>query len=212
MRSKVTSEKRSKPEVYIIESLDPDDEGNGRFEGAIISQVLNFHGKVCKYEYVRTRDAFEAAVRRFGESNYRYLHISCHADREGICTTNQEEIDFDELAKILNPFLSERRLFLSACEMVHADLAAAIIPHSGCYSVVGPNEDVRFSDAAVLWASLYHLLFSDSPLAIKRDKLLDYLVRTSSMFQVDLSYFSKSDTHARGFTRDLLRKGRKLKR
>lgn len=65
----------TKPEVYVIESLDPDDEGNGRFEGVIISRMLELHGKRCKYEYVRTRQQFESAAKRFGKSRYRYLHI-----------------------------------------------------------------------------------------------------------------------------------------
>lgn len=63
-------------DVYIIESLDPDDEGNGRLEGVFLSHVLRLHGKNPKYKYVRTRDGFEKAVLAFGKSNYRYLHLS----------------------------------------------------------------------------------------------------------------------------------------
>jgi len=134
-RAKVST----KPEVFVIESLDPDDEGNGRFEGAIISRMLRLHGKICEYRYVRTRKELKRAVTQFGKSRYRYLHISCHADTTGMCTTNQDDIDFDELGKILNPHLTGRRLFVSACEMVHIDLARAIIPESGCFSVIGPT-------------------------------------------------------------------------
>lgn len=32
-------------EVFIIESLDPDDEGNGRFEGSIVSRILRLQRK-----------------------------------------------------------------------------------------------------------------------------------------------------------------------
>jgi hypothetical protein len=63
----------TKPEVFVIESLDPDDEGNGRFEGAIISRMLRLHGKICEYRYVRTRKEFKRAVTQFGKSRYRYL-------------------------------------------------------------------------------------------------------------------------------------------
>ena len=103
------------PDVFVIESLDPDDEGNGRFEGSVVSHVLRLHGKHPKYSYVRTREQFEQAALDFGKSRYRYLHISAHAEPEGMCTTNQDEIDYDELAEILAPHLSGRRLFLSAC-------------------------------------------------------------------------------------------------
>jgi len=194
----------TKPEVFIIESLDPDDEGNGRFEGAIISRMLELHGKNPKYRYVRTREQLEKAVAQFGTSNFRYLHISCHADAEGMITTNQDEIDFDDLAVILNPHLKNKRLFLSACEMVHSDLAEAIIPQSGCYSVIGPREAILFTDAAVFWTSLYHLMFSQSTHAMKRGDLLPVLRNISKLFGVNISYFSRSSQSQRGITKDLL--------
>ena len=197
---------RTKPEVFIIESLDPDDEGNGRFEGSIISRILKLHGKSPKYRYVRTKEEFEAAVEQFGRSKYRYLHISAHADPQGMCTTNQDEIDFDELATILNPNLEGRRLFLSACSMVLEDLAKEIVPVSGCYSVIGPNEDILFTDAAILWSALYHLMFTHNMNAMKHHELKKHLQNTSRMFEVDISYFSKSKKRKCGYTRDILKK------
>lgn len=196
----------TRPEIFIIESLNPDDEGNGRFESAIISRMLSLHGKACRYRYVRTRTGFESALKQFGRSKYRYLHISCHADPGGMCTTNQDEIAFDELGRLLKPYISGRRLFLSACEMVHADLAKAVMRGSGCASVIGPNEKVRFSDAAILWSSLYHLMFTHSTKAMKHAELLKYLERASRMFQVNMSYFSKSKTARSGISSDFLRK------
>jgi hypothetical protein len=155
---------------------------------------------------VRTKEEFEEAVRTFGKSRYRYLHISAHADEHGMCTTNADDIDYDDLANILNPYLEGRRLFLSACSMVHEDLAEAIIPKSGCYSVVGPNEDINFTHAAILWASMYHLMFTHNNEVMKHSELKRYLEDTSKLFEVDISYFSKSKTLKRGFTKDILRK------
>ncbi len=60
------------PEVFIIETLDPDDEGNGRFDGGIISKILKLHGKTPKYRYVRTKKEFIKAVKKFGKSKYWY--------------------------------------------------------------------------------------------------------------------------------------------
>lgn len=192
------------PEVYIIESLDPNDEGNGHFEGVILSRILDLHGKRCKYDYVRTSAQFKEAVKRFGKSRYRYLHISIHADSEGMCTTNQDEIDFKKLGKIFRPHLNGRRLFLSACAMVHRDLAKAVIPESGCNSIIGPNEDICFTDAAVFWSSLYHLMFSHNTDAMKRTDLLRFLRQTSKLFQVNMSYFSKSTSEKDGVSQDLV--------
>lgn len=196
----------TKPEVYVIESLDPNDEGNGRFEGVILARILDLHGKRCKYEYVRTKAQFKSAVKRFGKSGYRYLHISAHANSDGMRTTNQDDIDFVEFGQILHPHLKERRLFVSACRMVHLDLAKAVIPQSGCFSVIGPNEDVYFGDAAILWSSLYHLMFSHNAEKMQRNELVNFLRQTSKLFQVSMSYFSKSTATPSGVSEDLLEK------
>lgn len=193
------------PDVFIIESLDPDDEGNGRFEGSILSSMLRLHGKEPKYRYVRTREQFQAAVKQFAKSNYRYLHISAHADKEGMCTTNQDPIDYDELADFLRPHLSGKRLFLSACSMTHDDLAAEIFPGSGCYSVVGPTKDIAFTDAAIMWSAIYHLMFSQSVSAMKHTELKKQLVRVTQLFGAPLAYYSRSKVRKSGYTKDLLK-------
>ncbi|MGO4470123.1 hypothetical protein, partial [Pseudoduganella sp. RAF53_2] len=144
------------PDVFIIESLHPTDEGNGHFEGVMLSHVLRLHGKVPEYHYVRTRKQFEQAVVAFGDSNYRYLHISAHGNRAGLCTTNRDDIDYDDLGVMLRPHMEGKRLFVSSCEMVHKDLAASVISESGCYSVTGPTKKIYFSDSALVWASVYH--------------------------------------------------------
>lgn len=188
-------------DVFIIESLDPDDEGNGRFEGSIISNMVRLHGKQPRYRYVRTRNQFKEAVREFGQSDYRYLHISAHGEPEGMVTTNLDEIDYDELSDLLKPHLRNKRLFLSACSMVHEDLAAYLIPKSGCYSIIGPNDDIHFHRAAIFWASLYHLMFLKDSEKFSRLRLKETLTKTSELFEVNVSFFSKAET-PRGFRED----------
>ena len=145
------------PDVFIIESLNPGDEGNGRFEGSVVSHTLRLHDKRPICNYVRTRKQFQKAVLRFGESNYRYLHISAHANSEGMCTTNQDEIDYRTFAEIVAPHMSKKRLFLSACSMAKKKLAEKIIPQSDCYSVVGPRRKVSFSSTCSKTAKLFVL-------------------------------------------------------
>lgn len=197
---------RTRPDVFIIESLHPDDEGNGRFEGSSISHVLRLHGKEPKYRYVRTREQFEGAIDEFATSAYRYLHISAHADAEGMCTTNQDEIDYDELADLLTPPLRSKRLFLSACSMVHEDMAKEIVPKTGCYSVVGPREDIAFTTAAVFWPAIYHLMFAINDSAMTHGVLKRNLEKVTALFGIEIGYFSRSKKLKRGYTRDILRR------
>ncbi|WP_395449810.1 hypothetical protein ACHMW7_08335 [Aminobacter sp. UC22_36] len=157
-----------------------------------------------KYRYVRTRDEFEEALEAYKRSNYRYLHISAHGEAEGLTLTNQEDIDFDELAILLKPCLKNRRLFLSVCSMVHDDFADEIISKTGCYSVVGPTTDIYFRDAAVFWIAAYHLIFKADRNRIASRTLRIELGRVRDLFDLDIAYYSKSKTLPQGFTKDLL--------
>ncbi len=188
----------TKSEVFIIESLTFDNEKEGVFEGKIISDILHLSDKSSIYYYIRTKSEFEEVLNLFWESNYRYLHISCHGNRKMMFTT-LDEIPFDEMATILEPVLEDRRLFLSACSMTNENLAKAIIPASDCYSIIGPAKDVHFNDAAILWSSFYHLMFKDNAAAMKRSKILENAKSVAKMFKIPLNYYSKSKSQKSGF-------------
>ena len=148
---------RTRPEVFIIESLRWEDEIEGRHEGRILTDILRLSGKEPIYYYMRTRQELVELMGLFQETRYRYLHLSCHGDKNSIETT-LDDIQLEDLGEILNPYLDGRRLFISSCEVVNKDLAEAITG-SGCLSIAGPTEAVPFSDAAILWASFYKIAF-----------------------------------------------------
>lgn len=183
--------KSTKPEVFIIESLTFEDERNNRQEGKIISNILELNGKQSEYFYIRTKAELLEVVDIFYDSDYRYLHLSCHGNRNCMATT-LDQISFEELGEILRPCIHERRLFFSACELANPELAQAVLPGSECYSIIGPSQAVRFSDAAILWASFYHLVFQHDPETMKRDSLLKYCRNIATLFNVPLSYYSKN--------------------
>lgn len=181
----------TKPNLFIIESLTQDDEKHERFEGRILERILSLSGKSSTYCYIRTRRELEEFADQFGRSGFRYLHISCHANAEEMATTF-DTISFKELGTILRPHLKGRRVFLSACEMATNALSRELITGSGCYSVIGPSEAVRFSDAALLWSSFYHLAFKTNDSVMQRKWMLAHLRSTAQLFGVRLKYFSAS--------------------
>ena len=193
----------TKPQVFIVESLTFDDEQNGRFEGRILEQILHMGGKRPIYYYVRTKRELKAVVNKFFETGYRYLHLSCHANSELIATT-LDDVSFSELGAILGPEFYHRRLFVSACAAVNDRLARAIIPATGCYSVIGPQDDVYFDDAAVIWASFYHLAFRENPDAMKGGNLRSILRRLVKMYDVRLRYYSISNSSKQGYRKKSL--------
>lgn len=179
------------PKVFIIESLEIEDEENGYFEGGIISDILRLSNVECKYYYIRTKKEFKKVIELFKISQYRYLHISCHGGDNSIWTT-YDGISYEELGQILQDVLYNKRLFLSACSAVNSKMAKAVIPNTNCYSIIGPEKDIAFRDAAIMWASFYHLMFNHDSEIMLRKTLLKNLNKVVNTFNQPIQYFSKS--------------------
>jgi hypothetical protein len=182
---------KTKPEVFIIESLDFSDERRGHFEGQIIKQILALSNKRCKYYYIRTERELAKVLEIFTASNYRYLHLSCHGNKKSMATT-LDSIRLPRLAALLTPHLAKRRLFVSACSMTNESLASLVMPNSGCHSIVGPAEDILFSDAAILWSSLYHVMFASDSGLMKRRTLKSKTQEVANMYRVRMKVFASA--------------------
>jgi hypothetical protein len=190
--------------VFIIESLRLDDEKKHRFEGKFLSQILRLGNKKSMYYYIRTKKELGKILRLFGKSDYRYLHLSCHGDETSISTT-LDRISFSELNELVRPHVRDKRLFISACSAVNEHLAKTIIRSSKCFSIIGPAEDILFSDAAIIWASFYHLVFKEDPKKMKRESILPTLKNVANTFGISLNYFSISEKSKTGYKQEKVR-------
>jgi hypothetical protein len=188
-----------------VESLDFDDEKNGRLEGKFLSKILHLGRKESIYYYIRTKKELEEVLEKFKESEYRYLHLSCHWNETAIFTT-LDQISFSELNRITKPYLRNRRLFISACCAVNDEIARTLIPSSKCLSIIDPAENIAFNDAAIIWASFYHLVFKENTKKMKRTNILSNLKKVAKTFDVSLNYYSISRTEKAGFKKTPLPK------
>jgi len=184
---------KSKAEVFIIESLEFKDEVANRLEGKFLSQILHLGGKKPIYYYIRTIKELKAILEKFKKSRYRYLHLSCHGNSKAIYTTLDAEITFPKLGRIVKEYVEEKRIFISACKTVNSYIARNIIPFSGCYSIIGPVNQVHFHDAAIIWASFYHLMFKADRRRMKRRDISKTLQKVVNTFGISLNYFSTSE-------------------
>ena len=192
---------RTKPELFIIESLTLDDEKAERQEGDIISRMLQLAGKTgTRYYYIRTARELEEMIDLFDDSHYRYLHISCHADKSGMATTF-DEVPYADLGEMLRPCLSNRRVFVSACQMASEGLAKELLPGSGCYSLIGPKKSIAFDNAAAFWVSFYHLMFKTNELKMTRGSLQRWITELSALYDEPINYFVASKRYKQGFRR-----------
>jgi hypothetical protein len=201
--------KITESKVFIIESLDFDDEQHDRFEGRFLSQILHLGEKESAYFYVQTKEEFSKALRLFGKSKYRYLHISCHGNSSSISTT-LDPIPFPTLGKMIKPYMKDKRLFLSACSAVNSDIARNVIPTSECLSIIGPCKRIPFDDAAIIWASFYYLVFKEDYDRMNRDAIVKALKKVAKTFEIPLNYFSISEDF--GFKGDRIDTSGKLSR
>jgi hypothetical protein len=188
----------SQPEIFIIESLDFKDEQAERFEGRIISQILALSGKKCEYCYIRKKRELKALLERFESSHYRYLHLSCHGSSDTMFTT-LDPIRFSEFGPLVKPYLRKRRLFVSACSATNQTLADVIMPRSGCYSILGPDQDIYFSDAAVLWASFYHVMFTADSKAMRYKTIKAKAQEVSDLYRVRLKLIGHDQDSSKGY-------------
>lgn len=188
-----------KANVFIIESLKLQDEKGERFEGRFLSQILHLGGKDTLYYYIRTKRELERILRMFAKSNYRYLHLSCHGSTTSLLTT-LDEITFEELGQICQPYLDNKRLFVSACEAVNGKLAAELFSNSGCISIIGPNKDIFFDDAAIAWATFYHMVFKENPRRMTERVILRALKIIKDAYGVKMRYYAKDDKSTSGFS------------
>jgi hypothetical protein len=193
------------PHVFIIESVKFADEQDDRKEGLLLSQILNLAGKASEYRYIRTRKELEVVLEQFSDSGFRYLHLSSHGDASGFGLT-LDYVTNREFADMARPYLKGRRLFLSACEVTNQHLAALVLPKSGCFSIAGPDGGVAFGDAAIIWASFYHLMFKKNPDRMKGDEVRDTLGRLGRTFGVAMRYYRSSNIR-RGWEGSLIRGG-----
>jgi hypothetical protein len=194
----------TKPNVFIIESLKFEDERCNRHEGEILSRILHLAGKKSEYYYIRTVKELREVLGIFSDSDYRYLHLSCHGSRSRFFTT-LDSIPFKKFAAIVGPYLDERRLFVSTCWVVNDDLATELLPNYECHSIIGPKTDVTFGDAAITWASFYYLVFRERPRAIKKKDILPPLQSTADAFDITWRFFRKRKKAKKGYMKKIIK-------
>jgi len=107
----------TQPRLFIIESLTLKDEKADRFEGGHLSKIMTLSGSKPECMYLRTKKELEEAIDLFEDSDFRYLHISCHGDRTGIDHT-VDSLTHEDLGKMLAPVLSGKRVFFSSCSVM----------------------------------------------------------------------------------------------
>lgn len=174
--------------VFIIESLDLASEEKGHFEGRVLKEILNMLGVPTEYVYIRTKEELKIMIKRFEKLKYKYLHLSCHGNEEGIAMTlDKYAFPFSEFSDMFDYYGNSKRLFLSCCSVMKEDNISKELIDTKFLSIAGPTTDIYFSDAAIFWASFYHQMFRENDSKMDNKHLKNTLDKLSKTFNIDIS-------------------------
>lgn len=176
------------PQVFIIESLDFDDERAARLEGRVLADVLRMCGKDPLYFYFRTEAELIVLAEKFYQSGYRYLHLSCHGSDTSIEAT-LNSITYVRFAEIFDGKLVNRRLFASACE-VGNELFSQVVGgrNKGMHSVAAPTDAIRFDIAVAFWSAFYVKAFYINESAMKAADITSIFQPLCTLFRTRLHW------------------------
>jgi len=170
--------------VFIVESLRGDD----YFDGESLSEILELSRIPNIYNEVHSISEFRDAISKFKKSNFRYLHLSCHADMDGI-QINGEDISNFELSKLFKNKIVKKRVFLSACKGGNRNLATVVISKCNGRSVIGTPIDLDFDKAALFWPSFYHVINNSDKDKMNKSNIKITLERCVDLFEIPINYY-----------------------
>ncbi len=180
----------TKPDVFILESLSPEDEKENRYEGEIIRNILRLAGKNPAYYYFRTENELKHLVGLFRESQCRFLHISSHASDTHIGTTFGK-LTYFQFSEIFQGHLQLRRLFFSACNTGNENLVKTLLlKNKGMHSFVALTHLINFDQAAAIWSTLYISLFAKDSQSVKHGDIERRLKLLKGLFPVEFFFGS----------------------
>ena len=179
----------TKPETFILESLDHEDEKATRLDGKILYDVLKLQGKKPLYYYFRTQRELIEFAKIFRESGYRYLHLSCHGGDDIVQYTFGNS-SYKDFANIFDKKLHNRRLFVSGCNLGNMAFAQEIFAtNGGMYSITAPTKKVYFDQSISFWSAFYYMMHAWDSSMMKKKRLNQVLTQLATLFGMPLAHY-----------------------
>ena len=192
MQTKVPPANFIKPETFILESLEREDEKEARLDGKILYDVLKLHGKNPIYYYFRTQRELVEFAKIFRESGYRYLHLSCHGG-EDIVQYTFGNSNYKDFAQIFEKKLHNRRLFVSGCNLGNMQFAQEIFSkNGGMYSITAPTKKVYFHQSVSFWSDFYYMMYAWDDSMMKKKRLNQVLTQLTTIFEMPLAHYFRN--------------------
>ncbi|UZS00217.1 hypothetical protein [Chondrinema litorale] len=172
--------------IFIIESLGESDDKDGK----ILKNILDVCCIESKYSEINTKSQLIEVIEEFQKSEFRYLHISCHANVNGFGLNDKSFIKNSEFSEIIGDRIPKRRIFMSACEAGNIDLAGKLITINKIYSLIGSPEVIGFDKSLLFYPTLYHILNEHDEMKMKKKELLKSIRGGVNLFNIPIHYYA----------------------
>ena len=190
--------------VFIIESRKIKEEFQGKKQGLILTEIMTLIGIKSEYRYIRTQKELDEMISQYYESDFRYLHFSMHgvSNKGGKPVSkfslSLEQVSYDKFCEaIIKKGVGkdgQRRLFISACNVLDEIATQFAVVNNSFISIVAPSTRIRTSIAPLVWATFYHDIFTINKEFIKNSDIKENLNRICSFFKVKFNgYFRKKN-------------------
>lgn len=154
--------------VNIIESPSPQDRAVDRTEGKMLKAALDLVELPYTYSLVGNYSEFMQALGSWNDQRVPVIHLSMHGSPEGLVLTDGHFLPWNDLNwkfRLLNMKL-QNTLFvcLSSCyglsglRMLRETVHGTLQEHAPFRLLVSNTDSVRWSDAAIGFATFYHLM------------------------------------------------------
>lgn len=189
------NEKDSRFEVFIIESSTEED-------GYVLYRQLKLLGGNPRYIKVACLNDLAAALVLFRQSNYRFVHISCHGDKaQEKIMIGEEWHTYDKVVSLFPRCFKSRRVSFSACELGNDTLTRELNSRNHwIHSIVAPSVEVDPKISAAYWVAFYTLCFDgcvsvsgNGGPSVHTDKLMEVMEKLDVVFGGDF-YIAYSDS------------------
>ena len=186
----------TKPETFILESLNQEDETANRLDGKLLFEVLKLQGKSPHYYYFRTQRELTEFAQIFRDSGYRYLHLSCHGNEEAVSLTFGE-VTYKDFARMFEKKLHNRRLFISGCNLGNIQFAKEVFAtNGGMYSITAPTKKVFFDQSISFWSTFYYMMHTWDSTMMKKRRLNQVLTQLATLFELPLAHYYRDTSQA----------------
>ena len=197
--------------VFIIETLKLEDEKNGNLDGQILKDILDLCDIPNEYYYIRTKQELEEIIIEFESSEFRYLHLSCHANESQIGFTF-ENLFFSEIEEIIGDYINNKRIFISACKASNFEFAQTLIPKTGCTSLIGSPDKIDFDKSSVFWSSFYHLMNEKDSNRMGQPEIKKVLQSLVDIHDIPINYYSFIRGNSEELSQNLIRPKKKIQK